>query len=312
MDTIKTGALIIEKRKQLGLTQAQLAEKLHVSDKTVSKWETGKGFPDIGIVEELCAVLNVSAYELLKGEKASDKKDEEVFSDGIEIFRRRFKQKTILSFMTGFLVSLVLFAAVFIHLNAPIYYEDPANVRIDELSDGRLIFSADKDAQGCTIERVSSEGNNEIFISCYKTVLGSLKKEKNEKIYLLGEKETVDAVWFYPAPSGDVLIYGKAEGGVVTLPRLVYNYWIVLSGAFCILSGLLYQILKGRHIADLILRYALLPGLCLLISMLIVLAGNLSKIYDAVYYFSGIVILTLLLYLLCLLLLERRKNRKKD
>ncbi|MBR5903446.1 MAG: helix-turn-helix transcriptional regulator, partial [Clostridia bacterium] len=51
MDTYITGAVVRQLREKRGLTQAQLAEKLHVSDKTVSKWETAKGLPDISLVE---------------------------------------------------------------------------------------------------------------------------------------------------------------------------------------------------------------------------------------------------------------------
>lgn len=63
-----TGKTIRELREKRNLTQKELAEKIHVSDKAVSKWETGKGLPDIGIVEELAKALGVSIGELLTGE----------------------------------------------------------------------------------------------------------------------------------------------------------------------------------------------------------------------------------------------------
>lgn len=63
-----TGKTIKELREKRNLTQKELAEKINVSDKTVSKWETGKGLPDIGIVEELAKALGVSIGELLTGE----------------------------------------------------------------------------------------------------------------------------------------------------------------------------------------------------------------------------------------------------
>lgn len=64
-----TGAVIKQLREQKHLTQAQLAEKLCVSDKAISKWETGKGFPDISLLEPLASVLQVSVPELLSGEQ---------------------------------------------------------------------------------------------------------------------------------------------------------------------------------------------------------------------------------------------------
>lgn len=63
-----TGKTIKELREKRRLTQKELAEKIGVSDKAVSKWETGKGLPDIGIVEDLAGVLSVSVGELLTGE----------------------------------------------------------------------------------------------------------------------------------------------------------------------------------------------------------------------------------------------------
>lgn len=64
MDNIKFGNLIAQKRKELGLTQKELAGKLHITDKAVSKWETGKGFPDLKLMEPLAEVLGITVYEL--------------------------------------------------------------------------------------------------------------------------------------------------------------------------------------------------------------------------------------------------------
>lgn len=69
MNNYITGEAIRTLREKLHLTQSQLAEKLCVSDKAVSKWETGKGFPDISLIEPLAEVLRVSVPELLSGEQ---------------------------------------------------------------------------------------------------------------------------------------------------------------------------------------------------------------------------------------------------
>ena len=68
MDTKKTADYITEKRKRKGLTQRQLAEILNVSDKTISKWETAKGLPDVGIIADLCTALDISPTEFFNGE----------------------------------------------------------------------------------------------------------------------------------------------------------------------------------------------------------------------------------------------------
>ena len=69
MNYAKTGQLIAARRKEYDLTQKQLGEKLSVSDRTISKWERGIGFPDISLLESLADVLNLSVIELMHGEK---------------------------------------------------------------------------------------------------------------------------------------------------------------------------------------------------------------------------------------------------
>ena len=69
MDLVKTGDLISGKRKELGMTQKALADRLCISDRTVSKWERGVGFPDISLIEPLADALNLTVLELLHGEE---------------------------------------------------------------------------------------------------------------------------------------------------------------------------------------------------------------------------------------------------
>ena len=73
MDQYITGAVIKTLREQNRLTQAELAEKLSVSDKTVSKWETGKGYPDITLLEPIARAFGVSVTELLSGNAVSNR-----------------------------------------------------------------------------------------------------------------------------------------------------------------------------------------------------------------------------------------------
>ena len=71
MDQIKIGKFISYCRKEKQLTQAQLAEKLNITDRAISKWETGKGMPDSSIMQELCGILGISVNELFCGERIS-------------------------------------------------------------------------------------------------------------------------------------------------------------------------------------------------------------------------------------------------
>lgn len=72
MNQYVTGAIIRELREKQRLTQAELAERLYVSDKTVSKWENGKGYPDISLLESIAKVFGVSVTELLAGKAVSN------------------------------------------------------------------------------------------------------------------------------------------------------------------------------------------------------------------------------------------------
>ena len=71
MDQVKIGKFIAECRKQNNLTQMQLAEKLGITDRAVSKWERGKSLPDAAIMLDLCALLNITVNDLLSGEVIS-------------------------------------------------------------------------------------------------------------------------------------------------------------------------------------------------------------------------------------------------
>lgn len=98
MDAQKSGAFIAECRKEKGLTQANLAVKLHVTDKAVSRWERGAGFPDINTIEPLAQALGISVLELMKSEKII--KDEftreetaKVITDTLKIAKLQRKQE---------------------------------------------------------------------------------------------------------------------------------------------------------------------------------------------------------------------------
>lgn len=72
MDQVKTGQFISHIRKEKKMTQQQLADELHISNKTISKWETGKGMPEVSLMIPLCETLGISVNELLSGERLSD------------------------------------------------------------------------------------------------------------------------------------------------------------------------------------------------------------------------------------------------
>ena len=97
MDQIKIGIFLKELRKEKKLTQEQLAEKLNVSGRTVSRWETGSNMPDIGMLVEMADFLDVSIPEIVSGERKSENMNEEVketvlkLSDYTETINQKIK-----------------------------------------------------------------------------------------------------------------------------------------------------------------------------------------------------------------------------
>ena len=97
MDQIKIGRFIAERRKKASLTQMQLAEKLGITDKAISKWERGVAMPDTSIMLKLCDILGFSVNELLCGEKIdmenNNQKNEQLFLDMAKELEK--KNKTV-------------------------------------------------------------------------------------------------------------------------------------------------------------------------------------------------------------------------
>ena len=111
MDQIKIGKFIAECRKKNNLTQMQLAEKLNITDRAISKWENGKGMPDSSIMLDLCAELKISVNELLSGEmidmREYDKKTEELL---VELAKQdELKNKKLMTSMWTILITSAIF-----------------------------------------------------------------------------------------------------------------------------------------------------------------------------------------------------------
>lgn len=125
MDPKKTGTIILEARKKLNMTQKDLADKLYVSDKAVSKWERGLCFPDISVLIPLTEILNISLYDLLRGEKMNKKEVEETLKNTInysnsELKRKKKKYMTMCSIVIAIVVLISSIALIYINKNKDI------------------------------------------------------------------------------------------------------------------------------------------------------------------------------------------------
>ena len=104
MDQIKIGKFISSCRKEQGMTQAALAEKLGISDRAVSKWETGKSMPDSGIMLELCELLGINVNELLSGERIMTEVYDKRAEENLLEMRRQIEEKNRQLLRTEYLI----------------------------------------------------------------------------------------------------------------------------------------------------------------------------------------------------------------
>ena len=118
MNQIKIGEFISSQRKMKNLTQAALAEKLGITDRAVSKWERGKGLPDVSLMLDLCEIFGITVNELLSGEEISmensNQKNEQLLLDMAKELEE--KNKTIWSSMWAIMIvsMTALFAGIMI------------------------------------------------------------------------------------------------------------------------------------------------------------------------------------------------------
>lgn len=150
MDLVKIGKYIAGKRKALGMTQKQLAEKLNMSDKSVSKWERGICLPDVSVYMELCEILGISINEFLAGEDIDAENVEKKSEDNIiqvtkDSKKKQKNLKSILALVTTFAVIMVLvLGAVFVHkVMQPKNYITAVDRTSAEMKTAELLSGAD-------------------------------------------------------------------------------------------------------------------------------------------------------------------------
>lgn len=113
MDQIKIGRFIAACRKAHGLTQAQLAEKLSITDRAVSKWECGRALPDSAIMLDLCGILGISVNELFKGEKISMENNQQNNEQLLLDMAKELEQKNKIVWRSMWILMIVSMVALF-------------------------------------------------------------------------------------------------------------------------------------------------------------------------------------------------------
>lgn len=117
MDQIKIGNFLRELRKEKGLTQEQLAEKVNVARRTVSRWETGNNMPDLDILIELSDYYEVDLRELLNGERTCEKMDKELKETVLEVaeysnVEKQHSTKIVMIYFSLGIIALVANAVI--------------------------------------------------------------------------------------------------------------------------------------------------------------------------------------------------------
>ena len=141
MEQAKVGKFIAECRKNKNLTQAELAEKLNITDRAISKWETGKGMPDSSIMLELCNELDITVNELLSGEvikmenynKKAEENLLEMKKQKEETDREMLRLEVVIGYIFTITFLVLVFIASFVQMHSV--------VRILLIIGGSIVFS---------------------------------------------------------------------------------------------------------------------------------------------------------------------------
>lgn len=149
MDLIKIGKYIADKRKGLGMTQRQLAEKLCMSDKSVSKWERGICLPDVSIYSDLCRILGISINEFIAGEDITkenivQKSEENIIGVASDSKHKQKRLKKIICvLMTISILAVIVIGTVVFRANLPQNFIVPVDRDSIEMETARLLAGPD-------------------------------------------------------------------------------------------------------------------------------------------------------------------------
>lgn len=161
MDAVKTGALIAQARKEKGMTQRELAERVYVSVQAVSKWELGRNFPDLSLMEPLAEELGLTVSELLAGERGESAQDElvrDTLRFGLDQLRpqiRRWKGRFIAALV---LLGLVVLCLAGVWINA--HTDHPQRETVLQ----RVVLTEQEEAM---VDLLNNQGDGAYFLNLY-------------------------------------------------------------------------------------------------------------------------------------------------
>ena len=185
MDLIKIGKFIADKRKEKKITQQELAEKLLITDRAVSKWERGLSLPDAGTMPELCKILNISINDLFSGEMIDMKNNEKKLEDNLlemaKLKEEKDKQLLKLEVVIGYISSITFLIMIFVAS----FVEMDTWLRILLIVVGLIIFAIGV-GNAVKIEQVAGyyecANCHHKYIPTYKSVLMSQHMGRTRKM----------------------------------------------------------------------------------------------------------------------------------
>ena len=185
MDQIKIGTFISKKRKEKKLTQSELADKLNITDRAISKWENGVCLPDASIMHELCEILEITINDLFSGEivdmKDNEKKLEENLLEITKLKEEKDRQLLNLEIVIGYTSSITFITLIFVAS----YIKMPLWVSILLIVIGSIIFAVGM-ANAIKIEQVAGyyECSNckHKYIPSYQSVLWAMHIGRTRKM----------------------------------------------------------------------------------------------------------------------------------
>ena len=185
MDQIKIGTFISKKRKEKKLTQSELADKLNITDRAISKWENGVCLPDASIMHELCDILEITINDLFSGEivdmKDNEKKLEENLLEITKLKEEKDRQLLNLEIVIGYTSSITFLTLIFVAS----YIKMPLWVSVLLIVIGSIIFAVGM-ANAIKIEQVAGyyECSNckHKYIPSYQSVLWAMHIGRTRKM----------------------------------------------------------------------------------------------------------------------------------
>ncbi len=203
MDQVRIGKLIAECRKNKKMTQVELAEKLGVSDKSVSKWENGVCLPEVSLYKDLCEILGITLNEFFVGERIIDDKfkevaDDNLFSalensvftlrDKIDFFKEKWEKEHFLGIIINILIVVGLIIYGFIKDNGVQYVGMVLGVISGLLENNRKMSYIESHAYGKKSDISIDEFRNYIKrMKEFKSEMSKFKNKDEAVNYLMGE-----------------------------------------------------------------------------------------------------------------------------